>query len=279
MGNGSNLNFMPYYQERVNKKLESVLPSSTQTACHLHKAMIYAVMSGGKRLRPLFTYATGISFGCDPTRLDNIACAIELMHIYSLVHDDLPAMDDDDFRRGKPSCHKAFGEATAILTGDALQCLAFDILARDGNARLVSVLANACGFLGMVLGQQLDLETQNKAATPEKIEIIHRLKTGVLFRAAIELGVLTAGCCCINEKKLQKWCELGMTIGLIFQCQDDLVDTVIGDNKIPLTNRANDLFNKVELLLHELKGDNAFFGELIHFLRSSSSTVISTQVG
>lgn len=260
---------MLYYQKRVNEKLESILLPKTQMTCRLHKAMIYTVMSGGKRIRPLFTYATGISFGCDPTRLDNAACAIELMHTYSLVHDDLPAMDDDDFRRGKLSCHKVFGEATAILTGDALQCLAFDILARDGNARLVSVLANACGPLGMVLGQQLDLETQYKEATSEKIEIIHRLKTGALFRAAIELGVLTAGC--VNEKKIQRWCELGMTIGLIFQCQDDLVDEVIGDKKIPLASRVNDLFNKVELLLNKLKGDDIFFGELIHFLRSYSS--------
>ena len=271
---------MLYYQKRVNEKLESILPSKTQMTCRLHKAMIYTVMSGGKRIRPLFTYATGISFGCDPTRLDNVACAIELMHTYSLVHDDLPAMDDDNFRRGKLSCHKVFGEATAILTGDALQCLAFDILARDGNARLVNVLANACGSLGMVLGQQLDLETQHKEkkTTSEEIEIIHRLKTGALFRAAIELAVLTAGC--VNEKKLQRWCELGMTIGLIFQCQDDLVDEVIGNKKISLAaSHVNDLFNKVELLLSELKGDDAFFVELIHFLKSSSSAAISTQAG
>ncbi|WP_264769525.1 polyprenyl synthetase family protein [Coxiella burnetii] len=266
------MNVITIYQERINHKLGSILPDIRQTPQRLHEAMTYAVMSGGKRIRPLFTYATGFSFEVDPAQIDNAACAIELMHCYSLVHDDLPAMDDDDFRRGKPSCHKAFDEATAILTGDALQCLAFEVLARDNNTRLINVLANACGSLGMAGGQQLDLEFKNKEATPEQIEIVHRLKTGALFSTAIELGALAAGC--LDEKRLQKLRKLGATVGLIFQWQDDLADQTVEDEKIPLVNRIGVLFNQMEKLLNELEGNNSFLQELIHFLKSSITAVI-----
>ena len=266
------MNVITIYQERVNYKLGSILPDIRQSPRRLHEAMAYAVISGGKRIRPLFTYATGFSFDADPAQIDNAACAIELMHCYSLVHDDLPAMDDDDFRRGKPSCHKAFDEATAILTGNALQCLAFEILARDNDARLINVLANACGSLGMTGGQQLDLEFKNKEASFEQIEIVHHLKTGVLFSTAIELGALAAGC--IDEKRLQKLRKLGVTIGLIFQWQDDLADQTVEDEKIALINRIGVLFNKVKKSLNELEGNNSFLQELIHFIKSSISAVI-----
>ena len=258
------MSFISIYQERINHKLQNALIARKQVSARLHEAMIYAVMPGGKRIRPLLTYATGISLQADPDQIDNVACAIELMHTYSLVHDDLPEMDNDDFRRGKLSCHKAFDSATAILTGDALQCLAFEILSGDNNSQLINVLASACGSQGMAGGQQLDLDLKNKKAAPEQIEIIHRLKTGTLFSAAIELGALSAGC--VDTNRLQKLRELGITIGMIFQQQDDLTDQTTGDEKILPTMRISDLYNQVEYLLNELEGNNTFLYELINFL-------------
>ena len=257
------MSFISIYQERINRELESIFLGRKKVSARLHEAMIYAVMPGGKRIRPLLTYATGMHLQADLAPIDNVACAIELMHAYSLVHDDLPEMDDDDFRRGKLSCHKAFDAATAILTGDALQCLAFEMLARNNNPQLIDVLANACGSQGMAGGQQLDLEfKKNKEVTSEQIEIIHRLKTGALFSAAIELGALSSGC--VDKNKLQKLRELGIIIGVIFQCQDDIIDQ--GDEKTPPIMRMSELFNQVECLLNELEGDNSLFHELIHFL-------------
>lgn len=258
------MSFIPIYQERINHELENTLLSRKQVSARLQEAMVYAVMPGGKRIRPLLTYAIGISLQAEPARIDNVACAIELMHAYSLVHDDLPDMDNDAFRRGKPSCHKAFDVATAILAGDALQCLAFEILARDNNPRLIDVLANACGSKGMAGGQQLDLELKNKKVTFEQIEIIHRLKTGALFSAAIELGALSAGC--VDKNKLQKLRELGITIGVIFQYKDDLIDQTTGDERTLSIIRTSKLYNQVEYLLNELEVNNSFFHELIQSL-------------
>ena len=255
--------FISVYQNRINHQLENLLPDRTQSPERLHQAMHYAVMSGGKRLRPLLVYATGLYFEVKPMQMDNAACAIELIHCYSLAHDDLPAMDNDDYRRGRPSCHKAFDEATAILVGDALQSLAFEILARENNSSLVAALAHASGSLGMAGGQQLDLADKNS-------ESIYQLKTGALFRAAAKLGALCAKCS--DKILLQQLCELGIAIGLIFQWQDDLYDQVEMEVKTQnLASRRIDLFfNQAEQLIATLNGDTTFISLIISFLRRIS---------
>ena len=191
--------------------------------------MRYAVLGGGKRLRPLLVYATGLSFGADLALLDPAAAAVELIHCYSLVHDDLPAMDDDDLRRGRPTCHKAFDEATAILVGDALLTLAFTVLTShdqswSSNSRLqaVGALAEAAGASGMVGGQMLDIEAEDKKISLPELENLHRLKTGALIKASVRLGALAGGCA--DAKLLSQMDEFAATIGLAFQVQDDLLD-------------------------------------------------------
>ena len=261
------LNFISSYQKRINHQLENLLPARAQSPELLHQAMHYGVMSGGKRLRPLLVYATGLCFEANPTWIDNAACAIELIHCYSLVHDDLPAMDNDDYRRGKPSCHRAFDEATAILVGDALQSLAFEILAQEGNSSLVATLARASGSLGMVGGQQLDLLNKRN-------EFVYQLKTGALFRAAVELGALSAKCS--DKTVLQKLRELGTTIGLIFQWQDDLNDQVKMDAKTQnlIGEHIDLLFSKAEKLIANLSGNTTFINLIVNSLRQTSSRKI-----
>jgi farnesyl diphosphate synthase len=207
--------------ERINQVLEKYLPSADQEPKKLHQAMRYSVLGAGKRIRPLLVYAAGETFGVDLKQLDIPACAIELVHSYSLIHDDLPAMDNDDFRRGKPSCHKAFDEATAILAGNALFNLAFEILAQVKNLEMITTLTKACGSFGMVGGQIIDLE-ENKQLTIEQLAHMHKLKTGALIRASIKLGALTANS--IKQKQLEILNQYAQCIGLAFQIQDDILD-------------------------------------------------------
>ena len=263
------MDFIENYRVRINQNLEKILPDFTQKPRRLHEAMYHAVMSGGKRIRPLLTYATGLCFASNPLKMDNSAVAVELMHCYSLTHDDLPCMDDDDFRRGQPSCHKAFGEGTAILAGDALQCLAFEIVAREGNPRLLSVLARAGGSFGMAGGQQLDLETKNKTVSKKEVKTIYLLKTGALFSAAVELGALSAGC--KEETTLSHLRELGMLIGLIFQWKDDIEDQVINEAKeqSDVLKNLSYSFEQVELLLNRIEFDPQFLNLIINFLKPS----------
>lgn len=197
-------------------------------------AMQYGALLGGKRLRPFLVYATGKMFGVSMTTLDAPAAAVECIHAYSLMHDDLPAMDNDDLRRGQPTCHIKFGEASAILAGDALQTLAFSILSdapmtevsdRDRLAML-SELATASGVAGMCGGQALDLEAEGQRVNLEMLERIHRHKTGALIRAAVRLGALSAGA--QGRKALPLLDKYAECIGLAFQVQDDILD-VVGD--------------------------------------------------
>lgn len=263
------------YQIRINQNIERLLPDFTKEPRRLHEAMYHAVMSGGKRIRPLLTYATGLCFTSDPIKMDNVAVAVELMHCYSLVHDDLPCMDDDDFRRGKPSCHKAFDEGTAVLTGDALQCLAFEIVSREGNSRLVSILTHAGGSFGMAGGQQLDLEAKNKMVSENEAETIHRLKTGALFSAAVELGALSAGC--EDETTLSHLRALGILIGLIFQWKDDMEDRVITEVKVKsdCLKKLAYLFKQIELLLNRIGGDPQFLNLIISLLKPSREVLLT----
>jgi geranylgeranyl pyrophosphate synthase len=197
--------------------------------------MRYAVLGGGKRLRPLLVYATGDALGADAARLDAPAAAVEIIHAYSLVHDDLPAMDDDALRRGRPTCHVAFGEAAAILAGDALQALAFELLAgdrtlADAPAVLVDMLhtlAAACGSQGMAGGQAFDLAAVGARIDAGELERMHVHKTGALIRASVRLGALAARC--DDADLLAALDRYGHAIGLAFQIRDDILD-VEGDS-------------------------------------------------
>ena len=223
-------------QGRVEPALERALSGADQAAARLQEAMRYSVLGGGKRLRPLLVYVTGAAFGARAADLDAPATAVELIHAYSLIHDDLPAMDDDDLRRGRPTCHKAYDEGTAILAGDALQALAFAVLAETTNSlgdhtrvRMLTVLADAIGLAGMAGGQAIDLEATGRAMDAARIELMHRRKTGALIRASVELGSLAAAG--VDETARATLRVYGDEIGLAFQIQDDILD-VTGDTAL-----------------------------------------------
>ena len=214
---------------RAEQALDRHLPSAEQSPAELHQAMRYAVLGGGKRLRPLLVYAAAQALGKDSPSLDAAACAVELIHAYSLVHDDLPAMDDDALRRGRPTCHIVFGEAMAILAGDALQALAFDILADDTlrqtdaatGMAMLQTLGRACGAEGMAGGQALDLAAVGRQLTLDELEHMHACKTGALIRASVRLGALAAGG---DDATLQSLDDYARAVGLAFQVRDDILD-------------------------------------------------------
>ncbi len=217
-------------QSRVEKALDARLPAENILPQKLHQAMRYCVLGGGKRMRPMLTYATGKALGIDENTLDGPACAVEFIHVYSLIHDDLPAMDDDDLRRGKPTCHIAYDEATAILTGDALQALAFEVLANDPSiaatpqARLnmITTLTKASGSQGMVGGQAIDLDSVGKKITLPELEIMHIHKTGALIRASVNMAALCKAD--IDSDLAKKLDHYAKCIGLSFQVKDDILD-------------------------------------------------------
>ncbi|WCP67892.1 (2E,6E)-farnesyl diphosphate synthase [Vibrio tubiashii] len=219
-------------QQRNNAQLEHWLQALPHQNLPLIEAMRYGLLLGGKRARPFLVYITGQMLGCELDDLDTPASAVECIHAYSLIHDDLPAMDDDELRRGQATCHVKFDEATAILTGDALQTLAFTILAEgrvnpnaeNNRIKMVQVLADASGANGMCMGQALDLAAENKQVSLQELEAIHRNKTGALMKSAIRLGALAAG-----EKGLEVMPQLDTfadAIGLAFQVQDDILDII-----------------------------------------------------
>lgn len=237
---------MAVISARVHQALDHWLPSATSKPSQLHQAMRYASLSGGKHVRPLLVYATGLSLGQTLDSLDGPACAVELVHAYSLVHDDLPAMDDDDLRRGQPTCHKAFGEAIAILAGDALQTLAFDILSRDprmsasADQRLamISMLAQASGSQGMAGGQAIDLLSAGTILDLETMEDMHSHKTGALIRCSIGLASLTiANCDPAIRDALEQYAAY---IGLAFQIRDDILD-VEGETAVLGKRQGSDI--------------------------------------
>ena len=213
---------------RADRALDQTLPTAEQAPIELHRAMRYAVLGGGKRLRPLLVYAVGHALGEHGQALDAPACAVELIHAYSLVHDDLPAMDDDAMRRGRPTCHIVFGEAMAILAGDALQALAFEILARDTAqgepgrcVTMLRVLGRACGAEGMAGGQALDLAAVGRQLTLAELEHMHACKTGALIRAAVHLGALVGRADTDTLAALDRYAH---AVGLAFQVRDDILD-------------------------------------------------------
>ncbi len=219
--------FVSAHQTRIVSILETYLPTKQVEPSKLHEAMRYSIFNGGKRVRPLLIYAVGQTFNCPVTLLDAPAAAVEMIHCYSLIHDDLPAMDNDDLRRGLPTCHKAFDEATAILAGDALQALAFEVLANETRieamrlVRMIKVLADACGPAGMAGGQALDIDATGQQFSADYVEMMHRKKTGALITASIYLAGLASHC---SEQELLILKSYGEHIGLAFQIQDDILD-------------------------------------------------------
>ncbi|WP_140908344.1 polyprenyl synthetase family protein [Cognatiluteimonas lumbrici] len=219
------------WRARTEATLEAALPDPAAEPRRLHAAMRHAALDGGKRMRPLLVYATGTAFGCGEEALDHAAAAVELVHAYSLVHDDLPAMDDDDLRRGKPTVHVAFDEATAILVGDALQSLAFELLAAaplpaTARVAMLAELARAAGVHGMCGGQALDIDATGRAIDADALQRLHVLKTGALLRAAVRLGAIAAGVDAPARARLDDYAD---ALGLAFQVRDDLLD-VEGDS-------------------------------------------------
>ena len=217
-------------QERVEKALELRLPVNTVLPKRLHDAMRYSTLDGGKRMRPMLTYSAGMALGIPPEILDGPACAVEMIHVYSLIHDDLPAMDDDDLRRGKATSHVAYDEATAILAGDALQTLAFQTLAQDSSMhasaesriQMITALAKASGSQGMVGGQAIDLESVGKKLTLPELENMHIHKTGALIRVSVQLATLSKPD--LDPGIASKLDHYAKCIGLSFQVKDDILD-------------------------------------------------------
>jgi len=281
------------WQERFESVLEQRLPQSTVPPALLHQAMRYSALDGGKRFRPILIYASGRAQGIPPQSLDALACSIELIHAYSLIHDDLPAMDDDDLRRGRPSCHKAFDEATAILAGDALQALAFEILAREldpsaaSSLQLIGLIARACGSTGMAGGQALDLAAVGGDLTLSQLETMHRLKTGALIHASVMAPCVFIGAA---DRVQQQFSVYGERVGLAFQVHDDILD-VTGDSAVTgklsqvdsalnkptfpsilglekSRERANVLRNEALQALEEVPGDTSILAWLANYVIS-----------
>ena len=282
-------------QQRVERALEMRLPESSLLPQKLHEAMRYTALGGGKRTRPLLTYCTGKALQVAPETLDGPACAVEFIHVYSLIHDDLPAMDDDDLRRGKPTCHVAYDEATAILTGDALQALAFQVLANDPTIvapaekrlQMINTLAKASGSKGMVGGQAIDLDSVGKTLNLPELENMHIHKTGALIRASVQLATLSAPELAPNiADKLDHYAKC---IGLSFQVKDDILDEESDTETLGKTqgkDQDNDKPTYPALLgldgakqkaqeLHEQAVDSlSVFGSEADFLRDLSLYII-----
>lgn len=222
--------WMPAHQQRISLALQQRLPSTSDvTAAKLNEAMHYATLNGGKRLRAMLVYATGEAFNADADALDSAASAVEMIHAYSLVHDDMPMMDDDDLRRGKPTCHKAYDEATALLVGDALQSLAFECLCDNQlspaqQIAMVKCLAHASGATGMAGGQAIDLASVGKQLNQFELEAMHQLKTGALIKASVALGAYCSSTCTTAD--FQHLDNYAAAIGLAFQVQDDVLDVI-----------------------------------------------------
>ena len=241
---------LDHWRDRAEQCLLDSLPKENTIPQSLHQAMRYAVLNGGKRVRPLLSYAAAHALEIQPEQVDIAGCAVELIHAYSLVHDDLPAMDDDDLRRGKPTCHKVYGEAEAILVGDALQSLAFHLLAHklsdqipaDQKLQMIDLLALASGSRGMAGGQSIDLNAVGKSLNIAELENMHIHKTGALIRASVKLGAL----CCpnVDTEKLSKLDHFAKQIGLAFQIRDDILDVEGDTARLGKTQGADIARNK-----------------------------------
>ncbi|MCP5350986.1 MAG: (2E,6E)-farnesyl diphosphate synthase [Oceanospirillaceae bacterium] len=235
-------------QQRIDQQLTQAVTFPDNGATRLHQAMAYSLFNGGKRVRPLLVYAAAHAMGCEQAVADAPAMAVELIHAYSLVHDDLPAMDDDDLRRGKPTCHIAFDEATAILAGDALQAEAFQVLIRAQGLtpaqkiQLLDFLAQGSGALGMAAGQAIDLAAVGQTVDLAYLENMHNHKTGALIKASVLMGA-----CCnaqVSSAQLEALGRYATAIGLAFQVQDDILDVTADTATLGKTQGADAAHNK-----------------------------------
>jgi len=283
------VNIQDYLREKgalVDSRLEHLLPSADDAPPSVHQAMRYSVFAGGKRLRPILTLTTHNLVGGAQNDVLDVACAVEMIHTYSLIHDDLPCMDDDDFRRGKPSLHKAFNEGIAVLAGDALHALAFEILAAKAPPMLVEEIAQAIGSKGMIGGQVMDLESEGKESTPQEVEYIHQRKTGFLITTAVRAGAI---CGEAEEKQLTALTQYGQRIGLAFQIIDDVLDVEgkyedlgkevgvdEGRGKItyPKVFGLEDSREIAARLIQEAKGSLVLFGPDAHILSQIADFIV-----
>ncbi len=229
--------------------LERLLPSATTFPPSIHQAMRHSVFAGGKRLRPILCLETAQMIdGCVPLGVDELGAALEMLHTYSLIHDDLPALDNDDLRRGRPTCHKVFGEAIAILAGDALQTRAYEVLATlqcpaEARVAIIAEIAHATGTIdGMIGGQVMDLEAEHTQSDAKTLEYIHRSKTGALLTASVVTGGLYAGA---DDAQVQAVREFGMNIGLAFQIVDDVLDVTQTSEQLGKTAGKDSASEKV----------------------------------
>lgn len=241
--------FLQHSQIRTDRAIEAALAQLTHSETTLVEAMRYSLLNGGKRIRPVLVYASALAVGGQLTAAtDQVAAALEFIHAYSLIHDDLPAMDDDDLRRGKPTCHIAFNEATAILAGDALQALAFQNLAAaqeldsDIRLQLVQQLAHAAGAQGMVGGQAIDLAAVNRALDLQQLQHMHNLKTGALISASVLMGATATAQA--SESQLRALTAYADAIGLAFQVQDDILDVTADAATLGKQTGADSALNK-----------------------------------
>ena len=236
------------YSQQVDAQLERILPPASGPAERLFAAMRYSVFNGGKRLRPALCFAAADAIGNSNTNTAKVAAAVEMIHAYSLIHDDLPAMDNDDLRRGKPTCHIQFDEATAILAGDALQSLAFQQLteltdmASDSLVELMSILATYSGCSGMAAGQAIDLAATGQTLDIDQLDTMHRHKTGALIEASVLMGAITAGGA--SQAQLSALRDFAHAIGLAFQVQDDILDVESSTETLGKTQGADLARNK-----------------------------------
>lgn len=240
--------FLNAYRSKIDLALQSFLKELSPSDSRLSDAMHYSALLGGKRVRPILCLATARALGESPDKVLHAACSIELIHAYSLIHDDLPAMDDDDLRRGQPTCHVAFDEASAILAGDALQTAAFELITQANfqqsdaqKVALVQALAKASGAKGMVLGQAIDLGAVGKALTIEQLERMHRHKTGKLLEASVDMAAI---CCGASDNEARHLNRYAQAIGLAFQVQDDILDVTGSTDVIGKTSGADIASNK-----------------------------------
>jgi geranylgeranyl diphosphate synthase type II len=230
-------------QALTDAALDRLIPLETEPPVSIHKAMRHSVFAGGKRLRPVLCMEAGrMVAGSLPKKIEELGAALEMLHTYSLIHDDLPALDNDDLRRGRPTCHKVFGEALAILAGDALQTQAYEVLARlecpaEARVRIIEEIARGTGTLnGMIGGQVVDLEAEHTQPTPEMLEYIHRAKTAALIAASLVSGGLYAGA---NSSEVAKLRAFGRSIGLAFQIVDDVLDVTQSSEQLGKTARKD----------------------------------------
>ena len=258
------------HRQRIDRRLKRLLPPATAAPRRLHRAMRYSVLGGGKRLRPILCLEAAALFGARPatTLTLDLACAVECIHAYSLIHDDLPALDNDDLRRGRLTCHKKFNEATAILAGDALLTLAFEIAAglRGITPKrcnlIVQELAAAAGTNdGMIAGQIADLEAEGKKISAKQLESIHRGKTGALIRAAVRVGAIYSGA---STAKLRRLSRFGAKLGLAFQIVDDILDVESSTRRLGKTAHKDAAHGKATYpVVHGLEESRRIAASLI----------------